>query len=188
MIIDTNIYDVIILTDRNYGLYAGFAHGILGLKVLILEYFFITKKKPHINEKKIWKEETSEDYLIAPKKLNIPIIKINDIFNNFNNISNNFNITYTKNNQYYKITSKNILYALSENHPILPKIELKIINEDIIFEFQKNSYIIGEKALYFNKIFQQDIFTGEGNLVAQIIYQKINNSSENISIHSTEVI
>ncbi len=44
-----------------------------------------------------------------------------------------------------------------------------------------------EKVIYDNKIFSQDIYTGEGNLIAQSIYQKINNSKDNISIHSTDV-
>jgi hypothetical protein len=183
------LYDVIIVTDRNYGLYGGFANGILGLKTLILEYFFIpTKKKPYVEEGKIWKEETKDDYLIGPNKLKIDILQINDFFYNFNNITNNIDITYSIKDKIYKINSKNILYALSINHNLLPKIQLEVINENIVFEFSKNLYAIGEKVNYINKIFTQDIFTGEGNLVAQSIYQKINNSNENIVIHSTEVI
>jgi hypothetical protein len=184
-----NLYDLIIVTDRNYGLYAGFATGILGLKVLVLEYFIIpTKKKPYIVEDKIWKEETKDDYLISVKKLNIEIIQINEFFYNYNNITNNLHITYNIKEKSYKVFSKNILYALSINHYLLPKTELKIIDNNISFEFNKNLYVLGEKAHYNKKIFKQDIYTGEGNLIAQIIYQKINNSQESISIHSTEVI
>lgn len=191
MLIEINkdtLYDVIIITDRNYGLYAGFATGILGLRVLILEYFFIpTKKKVYILENKIWEHETKDDYLKSLIKLKIEILQIHNFFSNFNNITENFDITYTINNITYKIFSKNILYALSINHDLLPKIQLKIIDENIIFEFNKNTYALGEKAIYNNKIFSQDIYTGEGNLIAQSIYQKINNSKDSISIHSTDV-
>lgn len=191
MLIEINkdtLYDVIIITDRNYGLYAGFATGILGLKVLILEYFFIpTKKKVYTLENKIWEYETKDDYLKGLLKLKIEIFQIHNFFSNFNNITENFDITYTINNITYKIFTKNILYALSINHNLLPKIQLKIINENIIFEFNKNAYVLGEKAIYDNKIFFQDIYTGEGNLIAQNIYQKINNSKDNISIHSTDI-
>ena len=87
-----------------------------------------------------------------------------------------------------KISSKNIIYALSINHHLLPKIQLNIINNMVNFQFNKDVYVLGEKANYDNKIFFQDVYTGEGNLIAQHIYQKINNITESVSIHSTEVL
>ena len=75
------IYDVVIITDRNYGLYTGFANGILGLKVLILEYFFTeSKKQIYLKESKIWEEETRENYLLNLQKLKIEIFSILIIF------------------------------------------------------------------------------------------------------------
>ena len=192
MLISTNkenIYDLVIVTDRNYGLYAGFANGILGLKVLILEYFFTpNKKKTYELEGKIWKEETKEDYLVGINKLKIPVLPINNFFYNYNNITDSLHITYTSHEIDNKVFSKNILYCLSENHHLLPKVKLNIINEAIVFEFNKNLYVLGEKALYDGKIFAQDIYTGEGNLIAQSIYQKLHNSKENITVHSTDLL
>lgn len=179
------IYDVVIVTNRNYGLYCGFANGILGLKTLILEYNYIpTKKTPYIKEDKIWFHETRENYLVSVNKLNISVINIENFFYHYNNISKTFFIQQDLNPN-NKIETKYMIYALNSNHPHIPIYD----NENYLLPSNnhENIYIVGEKITYKNKIFKNDFYTGECNFVAQIIYQKIHNKIENITVHSTDL-
>lgn len=178
------IYDVVIITDRNYGLYAGFATQILGLSTYILEIKDMNKKH-WTGEDQIWPSETREDYMFSIEKLNIPVSNVSSLF--YNVIEKQVSVTYyqtTKDLKPSKIQCKYLIFALSINHNLLPKQKVKITN----FSFKDSFYVIGEKALYDNKIFQQDIYTGEANLVAQAIYNEINQTTGMIVVHSTSVI
>jgi hypothetical protein len=176
------IYDVIIITDRNYGLYCGFANGILGLKTLILEYKYIeTNKKPYIKEDKIWPKETKDDYLISINKLNIPIINVNNIFYHYDNLLEIFSIKYDLDNK-TQLKTKYIIYALSINHPHIPS-----YNNEHNYLLNEKVYIVGEKINYKNKIHKQDFYTGECNFISQEIYKEIHNRNDNITVHSTDL-
>jgi hypothetical protein len=176
-------YTVVIVTNRNYGLYGAFSTKILGISTCIL-YLIDRKKKLKLKEDKIWPHETTEDYLISVAKLDVPIIYINEIF--YYQKEKEITINYylnIKNNPIEHINCTYIIFALHDDHILLPKQKVCITN----LSFKKNLYVMGEKALYPAKIFKQDIYTGEANLISQSIFQDIHNSKDNITIHSTSL-
>jgi hypothetical protein len=178
------MYEVIVITNRNYGLYGAFATGILGLNTYVL---YMDNKRSKTNflkeEGKIWPHETKDDYLLSINKLNIPVKYVSSFFYNYGEDFITITTYETEKSLPEKFNCKNIIFALDDNHLAIPKQKVIITN----LSFAKDVYVIGEKALYKNKIFAPDIYTGEANLVAQAIYQKIHNTKEMIVVHSTSL-
>lgn len=163
------IYDVIIITDRSYGLYSGYSHYILGLKVAI-----IYDSNPIQLKEKIFTEENEDFDLLILKKINVNVFYFNTRNLEIRNNVHTFTIS--------DLETINVVYILSEKNPLITKQNVSIEN----FEFSKNQYVVGEKAIYDGKIYTLDFYFGEINFLSQQIYQKIHFSTESITIHSTD--
>jgi len=177
-------YTAVIITNRNYGLYGAFALGILKINTLVLD---MSAPLPSNSDTyKIWEMETPEAYLECLKKINTCILSVKRVMYNCGENGGVATITASTqedNKGIINITCSYLIFALDAHHPLLPSLQVTIEN----LSFQKNCYVIGEKALYASKIFMGDIFTGEANLVAQAIYNHIHGTNDSISIHSTSL-
>lgn len=173
-------YQVLVVTDRNYGLYAAFALSILGLSTCVLEI-----EDKVYKEENIWPHETREDHMISLNKLNISILKPISLF--YSRENGFINVTYyLKDNdiQPYDMQCDFIVFALNPHHSLLPKQKVSLDN----LSFNDNSYVIGHKAMYEGKVFAAEIYTGEANLVAQHIYNKVHKTLGSIVVHSTNLM
>jgi hypothetical protein len=178
-IANENIYDVIIITNRNYGFYTAYATNILGLKTKVIYSLIAIKNKESTNnEPKIWNNEKTEDYLYILDKFQITYEYVKEKHILYFLKNNLWHISY--NDQ--TIVTHHLILAISNESLLIGNKNVTL--ED--FQVQNQLYLIGERALYENKIFMSEIYTGEANLVAQQIYKKVNQVENNITIHSTE--
>lgn len=174
-------YTTIILTNRSYGLYEAFSLGILGINTCIIQ--LMAPLVTNTNFYRIWKNETPEAYLLSLKKINIPILAVKSVVYKYTEEEILINIMDDEWKDSRHITCNYLIFALDAQHSLLPCQQVSIEN----LSFKKKCYVIGEKALYKNKIFEGDIFTGEANLVAQAIYNDFHHKTGSISIHSTSL-
>lgn len=188
-IFDTNIdinncYDVLIITDRTYGLYTGYATHVLGLKTKVL-YLIKKDKKTTISNHEsnmtkvnIWHQETIDDYLFILDTFNITYDFVEEKKVRYLARNSHWFVIY--NNESYM--TKNLIFALSNTNSLMTAKTVSLRD----FQIQPNLYLMGEKALYDGKVFASEVYVGEGNLVAQQIYKSMNNTSQNVTIHSTD--
>lgn len=177
------MYDVVVITNRNYGLYMGFSTQILSLSTLIIVVDVISENE----EVKIWQGETLEDYYYGVHKLNIDIKIINKKHFFVGKKDDNIEIQYKEEEKFYTIPTKNVIYAMSDDNSIILNKMINNIGDDA-FEMEKNHYIIGEKATYNSKIFSLPFYIGECVILAGIIYKEIRHIDNLETSYSTNLM